>query len=261
MKLKEITDMLERDFPLSFAVSWDNSGLQVGDYRHEVGTVLLAVDATTDIIELGKQVKADLILTHHPLLFNGIKKVTSDDFVGRRILDLAQNGTACYAMHTNFDILAMADAAAGRLGLTDGRVLEVTYTDKEGGLKGLGKIGTLPGSRSLRDLADRCKDAFGIEHVRVYGDPDLPVKTCAILPGSGHDEIDLALRQGADVMITGDITHHVGIDSIEKGIAVIDAGHYGVEKLFVPYMKKYLERKLPDLIVLRAPVREPYTEI
>lgn len=260
MKLKEVTDRLEEDFPLSFAVSWDNSGLQVGDYRQDVETVLLAVDATTDIIELGKQVKADLILTHHPLLFNGIKRVTSDDFVGRRILDLAENKTACYAMHTNFDILAMADAASDRLGLVDAKVLEVTYTD-ENGEKGLGKIGTLPGSRSLQDMAMRCRDAFGLEHVRVYGNPDLPVRTCAILPGSGHDEIDLALKQGADVMITGDITHHVGIDSVEKGIAVIDAGHYGVEKLFVPWMKKYLERTMPELEVLCAPVKEPYTEL
>lgn len=260
MKLREITDRLEEDFPLSFAVKWDNSGLQVGDYRQEVGTVLLAVDATTDTIELGKQVKADLILTHHPLLFNGIKRVTSDDFVGRRILDLSENKVSCYAMHTNFDILAMADAASDRLGLVDGKVLEVTFKDGNGE-KGLGKIGTLPGSRSLRDLALRCKDAFGIEHVRVYGNPDQPVKTCAILPGSGHDEIDLALKRGADVMITGDITHHAGIDSVEKGIAVIDAGHYGVEKLFVPWMKKYLERKMPELEVLCAPVKEPYTEL
>jgi putative NIF3 family GTP cyclohydrolase 1 type 2 len=101
------------------------------------------------------------------------------------------------------------------------------------------------------------KSAFHLEQVRVYGDPDDTVVTCAVLPGSGKDEIDLAIAAGADVMVTGDVNHHAGLDAVEKGIDLIDAGHYGVEKLFVPYMEDYLHRNLPSLETIAAPEGEP----
>ena len=84
--------------------------------------------------------------------------------------------------------------------------------------------------------------------------------TCAILPGSGKGEIDLAVKAGADVYITGDISHHDGIDAVEKGIAVIDAGHYGIEKLFIPYMKEYLEREMPELRIISCDAGAPFME-
>ena len=105
------------------------------------------------------------------------------------------------------------------------------------------------------------KDVFRIPEVRVYGDPESPVVMTAILPGSGKDEVDAAIERGADVLITGDITHHVGLDAVEKGISLIDAGHYGVEKMFVPYMRDYLKREMPYLTVICAPEKEAFTVI
>ena len=215
MKLKEIMHMLEELCPRSFAMSWDNAGLQVGYSDKEVHTIALALDCTSEVIAKAAAHKADLILTHHPLLFSGIKNITDSDYVGRRILELIRNDICCYAMHTNFDVLGMADAAA---------------------------------------------DMFKIGHVRYYGDPDQILVTCAILPGSGKSEIDLAVKSGADVYITGDISHHDGIDAVEKGIAVIDAGHYGIEKLFIPYMKEYLEREAPELTIISCDAGAPFME-
>ena len=226
MKLKEIMQMLEEMCPRSFAMSWDNVGLQVGYSDKEVRTIALALDATSEVIASAKAQGADLILTHHPLLFGGIKNVTDTDYVGKRILDLIRSDICCYSMHTNFDVLGMADAAADLLHLSDREVAEV----------------------------------FDIGHVRYYGDPDQMLVTCAILPGSGKSEIDLAVKAGADVYITGDISHHDGIDAVEKGVAVIDAGHYGIEKIFIPYMKEYLEREMPELRIVSCDAGAPFIE-
>lgn len=110
----------------------------------------------------------------------------------------------------------------------------------------------------LSEVAARTAEVFEVENVRYYGDPDEMIVTCAILPGSGHGEIDLAAKCGADVIITGDISHHDGIDAVEKGIAVIDAGHYGVEKIFIPYMKEYLEREMPEIRILSCDMGGPF---
>lgn len=260
MNLNEITALLEELCPLSFAVDWDNPGLQVGRTDKEIGTIGLAVDATSEVIDKAVREKVDLLLTHHPLLFSGIKHVTDTDFLGSRVLKLAMNDIACYAMHTNFDVLGMGDAAADLLGLTDRKVLEVTYED-DLSVEGLGRVGSLPEPMTLKECAARVAEVFEIPHIRYYGDPAGTIVTCAILPGSGKDEIDLALKEGADVMITGDITHHIGIDTVEKGISLIDAGHYGIEKLFISYMTEYLRREVPVLRIISCDAGAPYQEI
>ncbi len=257
MLLSELMAQVEEFCPRSFAMGWDNPGLQAGRSDKEVECVYLAVDATSDVIEDAIRQHADLIVTHHPLLFSGIKNVTDQDFIGRRIVRLLTQDMALYAMHTNFDVMGMAAEAAEQLRLLNPDVLDVTYEDAISH-EGLGRIGELPEHMTLQECAQYVKECFDIPQVRVYGDPEAPVVMTAILPGSGKDDIDLAISKGADVMITGDITHHVGLDAIEKGIAVIDAGHYGVEKMFVPYMKDYLSREFPELRILCAPVREPY---
>ena len=260
MKLAELTAHLESFCPVSFAQDWDNVGLMCGRSDSEIRLVMLALDATGSVIEQAVEAGADLLLTHHPLLFRATKHVTDDDFVGRRILTLAEHHIACYAMHTNFDVLGMADAAADELKLLDREVLEVTFED-DVSREGLGRVGKLPACMTLEEVAQYVKDVFHIRTVRVYGNPEEPVVTAAVLPGAGGSEIDLAVRAGADVMITGDISHHTGIDAAEKGIAVIDAGHYGVEKLFLPHMEEFFRRELPALRVICANEAEPFLEI
>ena len=259
MKLKEIMHMLEELCPRSFAMSWDNAGLQVGYSDKEVHTIALALDATSEVIAQAKSYGADLLLTHHPLLFSGIKKITDSDYLGKRILDLISSDLCCYAMHTNFDVLGMADAAADMLHLSDREVLEITYED-DISVEGIGRVGALLEPVKLSELAGKVAEVFEIEHVRYYGDPDQLMVTCAILPGSGKSEIDLAVKAGADVYITGDISHHDGIDAVEKGIAVIDAGHYGIEKIFIPYMKEYLEREVPEIRIVSCDAGAPFME-
>lgn len=260
MRLDTLIKGLEEFCPPEYAEKWDNCGLQAGSYDQEVKKVYIALDATGDVIRKAEESGADLILTHHPLLFDGIKHVTDRDFVGKRILEIIKSGMALYAMHTNFDVAAMADAAADMLGLKEKSILEVTGTDEKGP-HGIGRIGRLEDAGTLMETARMVKKAFSIPSVRFYGDPSMTVKSAAILPGSGKSEIDLALCGGADVMITGDISHHAGIDAVEKGIAVIDAGHYGVEKLFVPYMADYLKQHYPDLETVLQEEKEYFSEV
>ena len=260
MKCYEIIEKLETLSPPSFAEDWDNIGLLVGRRDKEVKSIYIALDATDEVIDEAIRVGADMLLTHHPLIFHKINRVNTDDFIGKRIYGLIRADMVCYAMHTNFDVMGMAAEAAEELHLLNPDVLEVTYEDSISH-EGLGRIGELPEHMTLRECAQYVKDVFRIPEVRVYGDPESPVVMTAILPGSGKDEVDAAIERGADVLITGDITHHVGLDAVEKGISLIDAGHYGVEKMFVPYMRDYLKREMPYLTVICAPEKEAFTVI
>ena len=257
MRCSEVMNILESLSPVMFAEKWDNVGLLVGREDKTVHKVMLALDATEDVIEQAVLQGVDLLLTHHPLLFSSIKRITEADFTGRRLLKLIRNDICYYAMHTNFDVMGMADAAADALGLERCEALEITYED-EISKEGIGRIGTLPQKMTLKQTAELCKDAFSIDTVRVYGDAKSEVELVAIVPGSGKDYIDAALEKGADVLITGDIGHHNGLDAMEQGLAIIDAGHYGVEKLFVPYMTEFFEDQMPELTVVKAVENPPF---
>ena len=255
MRCDEIIRLCRELAPEELACDWDNPGLLTGRSDREVEKILLAVDVTDEVINQAAEWGADMIISHHPLIFRGIKKVNDRDFVGRRILRLIQKDISCYAMHTNFDAApgCMADRAAEMLGLSDTKVLEVLGSLADGKPYGIGLSGSLPEEMTLMELARRVKETFNIPHVSVFGDLDSgkKLKCAAICPGSGGSEIELVLGTGAEVYITGDISHHEGLDAAERGLAVIDAGHYGIEHIFMPIMEKYLGKVLPKEIKIR----------
>jgi len=114
---------------------------------------------------------------------------------------------------------------------------------------------------TLRACAEYVKEVFDLEAVRVYGDLQEKVEIAAISPGSAKSVVPHALQAGVDVLISGDIDHHMGIDLVAQGVAVIDAGHYGLERLFVPYMKDYFARNLPEITVEVAQEKSPFVVI
>lgn len=257
MKCYEIMECLEELSPKRYAESWDNVGLLCGREEKEVSSVYIALDATKEIIEEAKGVGADMLLTHHPMIFKPLKQVSGHHFIGDKILTLAESGMCYYAMHTNFDVKGMADAVAEQLGLENQKVLTVTYAD-EHCQEGIGRVGALPVPMTLAECAEYVKNRCQVSHVKVYGMPAETIVMAAVCPGSGKGCIEDAVRLGADVLITGDIDHHEGLDSLEQGLAVIDAGHYGLEKIFVPYMEKYCRKKLPGLKIYTAPEKDPF---
>ena len=260
MRCVDVMELLETLAPTSYAEGWDNVGLLLGRKDKTVHKVMLAVDATDDVVQQAVLQNVDMLITHHPLLFSAVKRITEEDFIGRRLIHLIKNDICYYAMHTNFDVMGMADAAADLLNLHSCEVLEVTYED-ELSKEGIGRIGKLPQEMSLKECAQYCKTVFELDSVRIYGDEDAPVETVAIVPGAGDDYIKNALFMQADVFITGDIGHHDGLDAMEQGLTVIDASHYGIEKLFVPYMAEAISGRMPELVVIKATEKEPFTVV
>ena len=257
MRACELISWLEEKYAPSFAEDWDNVGLLVGNDEKEVSHVFLALDLTEEALSQAELAGADMIITHHPMIFSGIKKINNHTFTGRKIIKLIQKDIPYYAMHTNYDVLGMADLSAGYLKLTDTEVLSVTNKEGEN-LEGFGRVGKLPHKMSLLECARYVKKCNGLSDVRFYGNPDMEVEIAAICTGSGKSMIKDAIRAGADVYVTGDIDHHTGIDAVAEGIAIIDAGHYGTEYIFANDLKKVLLEAFPELSVTCAEVKSPY---
>ena len=265
MKCSEIIEYLKGLAPEECACDWDNPGLIAGRADRDVQTVYVALDATDQVVEDALQAGAQMLLTHHPLIFKAVKQVNDQNFITRRILKLIQADISYYAMHTNFDGApgCMADLAAERLDIIQSLPLEILGEIK-GQPYGIGKWGMLREPASLMELADRVKERFKLPYVLVYGEEEAEKKLtrAAVCPGSGGSEIEAAIHAGAQVLITGDISHHQGIDAAARGMAVIDGGHYGLEHIFVEFMAGWLKEQLGDKIqVIQAPLCWPVRAI
>lgn len=258
MLCQEIIDILQQQSPERCACGWDNVGLLVGDTQREVNTVYIALDATDGAIDEAIGAGAEMLLTHHPMLFQPIKRVTTEDFIGRRVIRLIQHGISYYAMHTNFDVRGMAQLAASKMGLKECQVLDVTFQQGEM-QEGIGAAGMLPREMALAECAELVKYVFDVSQVKVFGSLKEGVRKAAICPGSGKSTVSQAIQLGAQVLVTGDIDHHTGIDAAAQGLAIIDAGHYGVEKMFIPYMGAYLKEHTQGLKVLEQPLKQPFS--
>lgn len=248
MKCSEIMTQIETFAPMSYACDWDNPGLLAGRMEKEVKKILIALDATDEVVAQAIELEVDLLITHHPLIFSPLKQVNDQNFISRRILNLIQADISYYAMHTNFDIApgCMADLAAEYLQLEIVEPLEVTGICDESSY-GIGKIGKLKQPMTLEELSEWTKKQFGLPFVTVFGLKELrePMSRIAVSPGSGGSMVKYAKKAGVQALITGDIGHHEGIDAVAEGLGIIDGGHYGLEHIFIPFMETKL-RQLCD---------------
>lgn len=255
MRCEEWIAKIEEEYPKEAALSWDNVGLLVGRKDKEIKTVFVTLDVTDEVISQAIEAGADMILSHHPMLFTTAKRITDDDITGRRILRLIRHDICCYAAHTNYDTLRMGQLAADRLCLTGCVVLEESGRDGEG----IGVVGNLQTEMTLGACCEMVKKAFHLPSVKVFGDLSHSVFRCAVCPGSGKGMSALALEKGADVLITGDIDHHTGIDAVADGLIIIDAGHYGLEHIFVSDMAEFI--KSHGLHALQGVIHFPFQNV
>jgi dinuclear metal center YbgI/SA1388 family protein len=260
MLCKDIMKVIEAAYPKTAALEFDNVGLQAGRSEKEIRCVYLALDATDSIIEQAISEGADMLITHHPLIYAPMKSVTDEGFISRRIVKLIQHDISYYAMHTNYDVLGMAELSGNILEISNQEVLDPT-SEKEGVVQGIGRVGYLNSTMTLKECCVYVKNKLKLESVKVFGSMDKTVHKLAVSPGSGKSAISVALEKGADVLVTGDIGHHDGLDAMEQGLAVIDAGHYGTEYIFIQDMQRFLQKALPELQVLTAPVQHPFQMI
>lgn len=261
MLCREIMQVIEASYPRKAALDFDNVGLLAGRSDKEVERVYLALDATDAVIDRAIRAGADMLITHHPLIFSAVKKVTDEDFITRRVIKLIRNDISYYAMHTNYDVLGMAELSEKILGIKDTEVLDVTMENENGKTEGIGRIASLEKPMTLEECCVYVKHRLKLGSLKVFGDMGRNVSRMAVSPGSGKSAIAAALQKGADVLVTGDIGHHDGLDAVEQGLAVIDAGHYGTEYIFIDDMKRFLNDKLPVLDVITDPVIHPFQVI
>lgn len=261
MNVGTIIRELDLEFPIDLAMDWDNPGLQVGSSQKEVKKVFVALDATNEVIEECIVWQADLLVTHHPLLLSGIRQINDESMYGRKILALAEHGIAHYAMHTNYDVAKMAELAGRQMKLQNQVPLEQTGCGEDGTLYGIGCIGDFEKEMTAESCCEMVKKAFHLPHVRLFGEKTTKIKKAALCPGAGKSMISDALAGGAQIYITGDIGHHDGLDAMDQGLLIIDAGHYGIEQIFIPHMEAWIKEHFKNLEVRRTTGKEPFEVI
>ena len=242
MRVGDITAALEAFAPLSIQEGWDNSGLLIGSPRDEVHGVLVGFDCTPELIDEAVRTGCDMVVTHHPLIFRGLKRISSGDPVSDAVVKAVKADIAVYAAHTTADkvIAGVSGAMARRLGLQ-----EISLMEDEGGF-GMGAVGMLPEPMSGEDFAAFVKERFGLRVLRA-SKPAARVEKVAVCGGSGASEIDAARATGAQAYISGDISYHHFFT--EEGFMVMDIGHFESERDIVEILCKVIREKFPTFAV------------
>ena len=220
VNLAMVTDVLERLYPLRYAEDWDHPGLIVGDPTAPVRRIAFAADPTAAVIDEAIGWKADLLITHHPLLFRAVHEVSGRGVHGDDAMRLNRAGCALWVGHTNADasVRGPGQAAADLFGLEDQRPLVPIDDPQAPGPVGLGRVGRLAEPMRLRDFAARVARTLPPTElgVQVSGELDEPVSLVAVLPGSGDSLFDEVRASGADVYVTSDLRHHPATDAMEQ---------------------------------------------
>lgn len=247
--VQDLCDFLDAFAPPALAADWDNVGLLVGDRTQNIDRVMTCLTVTPDVAREAVRDAVDLLVTHHPLPFKPLKRLTADDPSGRILLDLIRAGTAIYSPHTAFDSAAAGinqQLAAG-LGLTNIQPLEpATGPDLN---IGTGRFGQLPQAESLGQLAQRLKQFVTAPQVAVVGNLQMTVSRVAVACGSAGEFLDVAIRRGCQVLVTGETRLHTCYDAAARGAALLLAGHYASERFGVQRLAENLAEEFPDLTV------------
>lgn len=255
VKLSELLSFFETVAPPALAEDYDNVGLLIEGATDEIHTVLLALDADERVAEQAKACHAELVLSHHPLLFRPLKQLTEADGTQRTARRLIQNGIGLYAMHTNFD--SAKDGLCDLFIQAFGEAESVSAFSGEA--DGLGRIARLLEPSTLAELLRRAKQAFGLSKVQYVGDLNTPIRTIAVCNGGGGDLVYDAYALGADVYISGDFKHHHARFAFENHLPLIQIDHYSAEVGFGGYMQQKLQQQFGErLCVLVAEEQNPW---
>ncbi|MCL2077811.1 MAG: Nif3-like dinuclear metal center hexameric protein [Oscillospiraceae bacterium] len=236
---------LEKIAPFKYQDSYDNSGFLIGDKNAEVKKICLALDITLDVIKEAEIKGANLIISHHPVIFKAISGVKAKTAV----YELVQNDINAICAHTNIDVTHLSDIMLDLLGFSkDGReVIEVISPDGAG----FGKAVDLPEAVSPEELAKKCKKAFKTPVVR-YCDGRKPIMRVGVCTGAGGGAFELAVQKSCDAFITGEVKHSLFIQAKDSGITLIDAGHFHTENFFCDFLLKKFAADFPNLTVFIA---------
>lgn len=236
--------------PVSSKMDFDNVGILAGDPDARVGRVLAALDITDAVIEEAAANGAQLLVSHHPLIFQPLRCVTADSMPGRKILRMAQCGLSAICMHTNLDIAdgGVNDALMAALSARTTGVLEQTGTKSDGTPIGCGRVGELPKPMPFDDFLRMTANRLHAAGLR-YCAGNRPVQRLAVCGGSGGDLLELAAALGCDTLVTADVKYDRFLAAKELGLNLIDADHFCTENVVIPPLAERLRRNFPELIV------------
>lgn len=241
-KVSDILSFLEEKAPCGLKLEFDNVGHLVGRAGQEVHKVLVALDITDEVIEEAKEWGAELIVSHHPLIFFAVKSVTDESWVGRRILRMAEEGIAAICMHTNLD------AAQGGVNDALMKALGAEVSETLDPVSGIGRIGELPEPMDFGGFLAYVKSALAVNGLR-YHDAGRPVRRIGCCGGSGGGDIALAHEAGCDCYVTADVKYDQFLEAKNLGIGLIDADHFCTENVVVPVLAGWLREAFPSIDV------------
>lgn len=243
MQVNDIEKFLNEVFPPENALDYDNVGLIAGNRDKVVSAILVSLDLTSKSIHAAKACGANLIVTHHPIIFGGIKALTMDDYVGRTLVELINSGISVISCHTNLDLtdefgnLAIAELLGAKDAKhLDGAVCGVYYElDSEEPV-------------TLKDYCRKVASDLKCSGIITINDPQNKVNKVFIQGGSfDEDSVDTILKNGIDTVISGEIKHHICVGLGQMGVNTIIAGHSATEQAYLPKMAKLLSEKFPGI--------------
>lgn len=258
MKAEALGKIIENLSPLDLQEPWDNSGFQIKFENSEINRILVALEITGDVIDEAFEQGVQAIVTHHPLIFDPVNKVYSNDIIGNYIIRLVKNDISVYSSHTPFDKCAGGnnDCLAGLLRLCDIKVME---PDKSG----FCRTGLVDGECSAKEYIERISDLLKIDKrmMSFAGDITKSVTKVGLCTGAGAEFLKSAGLDGCDLFITGDLKYHGAMLARELGINVLDIGHYGSERIFTGNMADYLRKNTKAEIIESAVDINPFALI
>ena len=244
----EVTAFLDEKFRPELQEDYDNAGFLLGDSTAEYSGALVALDLTPAVVDEAVERGLNLIVTHHPFIFSGLKRITDRSEAGRMVMSLVRNGISVYAAHTNLDNLAWGvnGALAERLGLKDCRILKPQSGDPT---VGAGMIGRLPQLTKAGSFLLKVKRLTKQPSIRTSKhDPKQRIRCVAICGGAGSFLIEEAIAAGADLYLTADLKYH-DFQRAESRIILADAGHYETEQFAKEIISRTISEKFRTFAV------------
>lgn len=255
--MKRIIDFLEKNYPSDICESFDKGkiGLQFGTKNKKIKKIMIALDGTLNVVNQAVREKVDLLLLHHPFMFNPLLSLDYDSPFGVKLKKILDNNINIFAMHTNFDVSAngMNDRLAEIICLNKIKNPLGEYSNQS--LIRVGEIDEL----TLAEYAYYIKEKLQEPSIRLIGKLDKKIRKVSIIGGSGAYYIDQACRI-SDVLITGEVKHNQAIDVLEKGFAVIEVSHF-IEHFFKFTLQKEMQKEFPDIEILIADEENPFNTL
>ena len=248
--IADVVRVIESFAPVEIQENWDNCGLCAGSPDAELTGVLVGFDCTRALIDEAVECGANMVVTHHPLIFHGLKKVDEDDPVGDALIRAIRARVAVYCAHTSADKApgGVSWAIARRLGLENVSVLDYdAAVSSEGFGCGLGIIGDFPEALSSDRAIEKVKEAFGLPYVRCSRPSDGLIRRVAACGGAGSSLVDRARAAGAQLYLCGDVSYHHFFTP--EGFMVMDIGHYESEIDIVSILFSLIQKNFPTFAV------------